>query len=915
MKSPKQAMRDSFGHDSAQELEVMLNRAVSQIDESERNYESALGDLSTRLDVLSEQAASARGAGSGEAPLQQLESQVSSLNEQIQRADRSLHGESGNEILHEMERRIAALAADPNTATGPDAGARVAQPAPPAGGHISASGHEAKLDDRFRTVSDDLERSLRTAAPARQVEAAANETELISQSLTSLAKPPNLETLVERLRAIEGFLSRAEEQHSRIAAIESHLLELRGATRASGSQMEDIARRSAREAAELVQAQAPTMNAADRLDAIQAELRMLNERAMQMDERTVGTLETMNGTLKTLADKIGGSVPSAASGRGDAGTGTSAPDHRHYQRLPQAAPAPRGQSESPLGREHLEAAAAAGEGTVGNDDFVASARRAAEAAARQPAGEGATSASGSLPRPQPPRPSITTAADAGASKKPRPLLLIAAIILLVVSAALFYKRLVVRGADPGIDGPSQLVPGDGPSNRLPDPPKSSEPAAPRDPAPATDGDTPTQPAAPQNHAPAQRGDSSAQPAAPQNRAPAADGEEAPEPAAPRDSGPEPEEGSPAQPDNPGDTSGVMPAPRLGANLAAPRANPVLNAARVPHQLIAAENLPAARFRVVERAGPMDVNQSPAEQPGAVTSVPKIAKPTPAPMPPEAIGSDALRKAAAKGDARAQFEVAARFARGDGVGRDFAAAARWYLRAASQGFVPAQYRLAALYERGHGLRRDLGQARLWYRRAAEAGNVKAMHNLAVIHTRRIGKNADYATAAQWFAKAAERGISDSQFNLGILYENGLGLRKDLKQAYKWFLLAAKAGDGEAKKRAKGLALRILPEDKVKIERSAAAWTATTAVAGANTAPAPAKAWKRASAPKAAPPQPDPVVARTQALLNELGYDAGAPDGLLGPKTRAAIEAFQESVGLDRTGRASDELITQLEMRTG
>jgi len=359
MKSPKQAMRDSFGHDSAQELEVMLNRAVSQIDESERNYESALGDLSTRLDVLSEQAASARGAGSGEAPLQQLESQVSSLNEQIQRADRSLHGESGNEILHEMERRIAALAADPNTATGPDAGARVAQPAPPAGGHISASGHEAKLDDRFRTVSDDLERSLRTAAPARQVEAAANETELISQSLTSLAKPPNLETLVERLRAIEGFLSRAEEQHSRIAAIESHLLELRGATRASGSQMEDIARRSAREAAELVQAQAPTMNAADRLDAIQAELRMLNERAMQMDERTVGTLETMNGTLKTLADKIGGSVPSAASGRGDAGTGTSAPDHRHYQRLPQAAPAPRGQSESPLGREHLEAAAAA----------------------------------------------------------------------------------------------------------------------------------------------------------------------------------------------------------------------------------------------------------------------------------------------------------------------------------------------------------------------------------------------------------------------------------------------------------------------------------------------------------------------------------------------------------------------------
>ena len=34
----------------------MLNRAVSQIDESERNYESALGDLSSELETaLSDQ--------------------------------------------------------------------------------------------------------------------------------------------------------------------------------------------------------------------------------------------------------------------------------------------------------------------------------------------------------------------------------------------------------------------------------------------------------------------------------------------------------------------------------------------------------------------------------------------------------------------------------------------------------------------------------------------------------------------------------------------------------------------------------------------------------------------------------------------------------------------------------------------
>jgi peptidoglycan hydrolase-like protein with peptidoglycan-binding domain len=35
--------------------------------------------------------------------------------------------------------------------------------------------------------------------------------------------------------------------------------------------------------------------------------------------------------------------------------------------------------------------------------------------------------------------------------------------------------------------------------------------------------------------------------------------------------------------------------------------------------------------------------------------------------------------------------------------------------------------------------------------------------------------------------------------------------------------------------------------------------------------------------------------------------------MGPKTRAAIESFQGSLGLERTGRATPKLITQLEMR--
>jgi peptidoglycan hydrolase-like protein with peptidoglycan-binding domain len=40
---------------------------------------------------------------------------------------------------------------------------------------------------------------------------------------------------------------------------------------------------------------------------------------------------------------------------------------------------------------------------------------------------------------------------------------------------------------------------------------------------------------------------------------------------------------------------------------------------------------------------------------------------------------------------------------------------------------------------------------------------------------------------------------------------------------------------------------------------------------------------------------------QRRLVTLGYDAGSPDGLLGPKTRAALRAFQGDRGLPATGR--------------
>jgi localization factor PodJL len=99
--------------------------------------------------------------------------------------------------------------------------------------------------------------------------------------------------------------------------------------------------------------------------------------------------------------------------------------------------------------------------------------------------------------------------------------------------------------------------------------------------------------------------------------------------------------------------------------------------------------------------------------------------------PDAIGTNALRKAAQDGDAVAQFEVARRFSEGRAIPQDLEAAADWYQRAAAQGLAPAQYALATLYEKGNGLAQDVAMAEMWYKRAADQGNRKAMYNLAVM----------------------------------------------------------------------------------------------------------------------------------------------------------------------------------------
>lgn len=58
----------------------------------------------------------------------------------------------------------------------------------------------------------------------------------------------------------------------------------------------------------------------------------------------------------------------------------------------------------------------------------------------------------------------------------------------------------------------------------------------------------------------------------------------------------------------------------------------------------------------------------------------------------------------------------------------------------------------------------------------------------------------------------------------------------------------------------------------------------------------------------------VVKQAQEKLSAAGHDAGTPDGLLGPRTQAALKAFQEKEGLQASGQLDSQTLAALEIGT-
>src|SRR5665213_2115469 len=114
--------------------------------------------------------------------------------------------------------------------------------------------------------------------------------------------------------------------------------------------------------------------------------------------------------------------------------------------------------------------------------------------------------------------------------------------------------------------------------------------------------------------------------------------------------------------------------------------------------------------------------------------------------------------------------------------------------ADEGNPPAQSVLGVAYYEGRGVRKDFAEAAKWFLKAAEQGIAQAQGYLGLMYQLGQGVPQDFAESVKWYRKAAEQGDVDAQWRFGVMYNTGRGVPQDFVQAYMWVNIAASRASG-------------------------------------------------------------------------------------------------------------------------
>jgi hypothetical protein len=101
---------------------------------------------------------------------------------------------------------------------------------------------------------------------------------------------------------------------------------------------------------------------------------------------------------------------------------------------------------------------------------------------------------------------------------------------------------------------------------------------------------------------------------------------------------------------------------------------------------------------------------------------------------------------------------------------------------------AQYEMALRYASGEGVPQNYRDAMAWFAKAAATGNDNAQWKLGLGCIKGIGVPHDERKAVAWFKLAANHGDIRAQSALSDLYLSGRGVPRDYVRAYTWASIA-------------------------------------------------------------------------------------------------------------------------------
>ncbi len=174
--------------------------------------------------------------------------------------------------------------------------------------------------------------------------------------------------------------------------------------------------------------------------------------------------------------------------------------------------------------------------------------------------------------------------------------------------------------------------------------------------------------------------------------------------------------------------------------------------------------------------------------------------------------------ARRGDAQAQYDVAAAYFQGEaGFGQNIGLALEWLEKAVAQGHVPAGYRLGEIYFHGYGgVEKDPAKAAAAWAGPAAADYREAKVYLGFMYFMGQGVAQDESRGIQLLREASARGQTAAHRLLWEAYAGGKVQPADATELSQWLEAGVAAGDVRARE-SLGVRLMLgqgLPKDPVR-----------------------------------------------------------------------------------------------------